>query len=513
MSFKAFRYRLPILLAAFMLSVFCFDTTVSAANNTNNAVSTGTQAAPAEAVSLPQVKRVLILGIDGMHAVDLDNFVQANPQSALARIKKMALTYTNASTSKPSDSFPGILSIVTGGSPYSAGVFYEVSYDRALSPAGSKCATKGTEVLLDETIDIDPEAIEGGGGISPERLPLDGNNGCTPVFPHDLLRVNTVFEVAKAAGMHTAWADKQPAYEIVNGPSGHGVDDLYTPELHHNGSSKSLEKIYAFDQLRLNAIMNEINGKDHTGAKAAPVPAIFGFTFQAITVGQKLKAGMGYKDPAGTPSDGLADALQHTDHSIGQILDELEKRGLLDSTAIILTAKHGQSPMDINKKQIVDEKIIPNLVNGIQKDLVAEVSGDDIGLLWLSDQSKTDQAVATLNSHKKEAHIDRVIAGNELKQLFRDPKTDARTPDIVVVPEFGVIYTKPTNPTIAEHGGFNHEDLNVPLLVANPAIAPQEIHTAVQTAQIAPTVLKLLKLNPSLLKAVQIEKTLVLPAL
>jgi Type I phosphodiesterase / nucleotide pyrophosphatase len=460
-----------------------------------------------------RVKHVLLLGIDGFHALDLENYVLSHPQSALAKLKSMALTYTNASTTMPSDSFPGILSMVTGGTPFSTGVYYESSYDRALSPPGSKCATKGTAILLDESIDINPDAFDGGGGISAEKVPLDGSRGCVPVFPHDLLRVNTIFEVIKKAGLRTAWADKQPGYEIVNGPSGHGVDDLFTPELHFNASSKSLEKIKAFDDLRLRAILNQIDGKDHTGAHAAPVPAIFGMTFQAITVGQKLKAGMGYTDTIGTPSDPLLAAMEYTDQSIGKILSELEARKLTSSTVVILTAKHGQSPIDITKKQIVDQKIIPDLLNGISKDLVAQASGADIMLLWLTDPKRTSEAVATLKAHEREGHIRKVLSGEALRLMFPDPLRDSRAPDLIVEPEFGVIYAKPTSPAIAEHGGFLEEDTHVALLIAHPTLKPQEIRAAVHTTQIAPTILHLLGLDPAQLKAVQIEKTQVLPAM
>jgi hypothetical protein len=37
--------------------------------------------------------------------------------------------------------------------------------------------------------------------------------------------------VVRAKGGRTAWADKHPAYDLVNGPSGKGVEDLYTPEI------------------------------------------------------------------------------------------------------------------------------------------------------------------------------------------------------------------------------------------------------------------------------------------
>ena len=72
--------------------------------------------------------------------------------------------------------------------------------------------------------------------------------------------------------MHTAWTDKQMGYEIVQGPSGNGVDDLYTPELHYNAVSKSLSKIEGFDDMRVQAILNQIDGKDHTGTKKNRFP-------------------------------------------------------------------------------------------------------------------------------------------------------------------------------------------------------------------------------------------------
>ncbi|MGI9075508.1 MAG: alkaline phosphatase family protein [Bryobacteraceae bacterium] len=460
-----------------------------------------------------KVDRVLLLGIDGMHALDLESYVKSHPASALAKLKSMGLDYTNASTSKPSDSFPGILSMVTGGSPFSTGVYYEISYDRALSPPGSNCATAGTELALDESIDINPDAVDGGGGLDPKKLPLDGSHGCVPVYPHNLLRVNTIFEISKAAGLRTAWADKQPSYEIVNGPSGHGVDDLFVPELHFNAVTKSLEKIEGFDDLRLNAILNEIAGKDHTGNSPAPVPAIFGMTFQAITVGQKLKAGMGYTDGTGTPSAALLSAFDYTDKSIGKIIDALQARNLLSTTAIVLTAKHGQSPIDIAKRQIVDQKIIPKAVDGVNKDFVREASGDDIMLLWLSDHSKTADAVSALSAHQSEAHIQRILSGPALQLLFPDPQQDSRAPDIVVEPELGVIYTKPNSPGIAEHGGFCDEDTHIPLLIANPGLKPGEIRAPVTTMQIAPTILRLLGLDPNQLQAVRIEGTQVLPAM
>ena len=456
------------------------------------------------------IRHVLLLSIDGLHEQDLDRYTTLHPNSALAQLTHLGVTYTNASTSKPSDSFPGLLSMVTGGSPRSTGVFYDDSYDRNLSAPGSNCSTKGTEVVYDESIDKNSNALDAGGGIDPAALPLDGSNGCKPVFPHSFLRVNTIFEVARQAGLYTAWSDKHPAYDLVNGPSGTGVADLYTPEIASTDGTRLGTQ--AYDDLKVQAILNEIAGKDHTGTKQEPVPAIFGMNFQAVSVTQKL-AGDGYLDSTGTPSPELQAALDHTDQSVGKMLDALRTQGLFSSTVVILSAKHGQSPIDPSLRQIVDKHIIPNLVNSVQPGLLAQATEDDVALIWLNDQTKTNAVVATLNANKAQAHIDTILSGASLQQFFNDPTKDSRTPDIIVLPEHGVIYAKLTATKIAEHGGFSEDDTHVALFLANPHLNKESITTPVQTTQIAPTILQLLGLDPNSLQAVGIEHTQVLPGL
>jgi hypothetical protein len=219
------------------------------------------------------IKHVLLISVDGLHAVDLANYVKTHPDSTLAKLSDRGVTYTKAFASRPSDSFPGLLAIVIGGTPRSTGVYYDNSYDRKLSPPGSNCSTIGTEAVLDESIDINPDLLSGGGNpgfnassIDPAKLPLDPSNGCQPVYPHSYLRVNTIFEVIKKAGGYTAWADKHPEYDLVNGPSGQGVDDLYTPEINNADSPTSkVTDTEAYDDIKVTAILNQIDGKTATG--------------------------------------------------------------------------------------------------------------------------------------------------------------------------------------------------------------------------------------------------------
>jgi Type I phosphodiesterase / nucleotide pyrophosphatase len=457
-------------------------------------------------------RHILLISVDGMHAVDLARYVRAYPHSPLAELSEIGVTYRNASTSRPSDSFPGLLSMVTGGTPRSTGVYYDDSYDRTLSPPGSNCATVGTEVLYDESIDINSNTIDGGGGINPAALPLDPAKGCTPVYPHSYLRVNTIFEVIKAHGLRTAWSDKHLAYDIVNGPSGHGVDDLYTPEIAANSVTDSVALTEGYDSLKVQTILNEIDGKDHTGTTTVGVPAIFGMNFQAVSVAQKLPTG-GYLDANATPSPSLLGALNFVDDSLGMMVKELKAQQLFSSTVIIITAKHGQTPIDRSKSRIVDDSIIPNPVNSVQSNLLAQATEDDVALLWLKDQRQTKTVVAVLNANKSQAAIKSVLWGDAIEDLFDDPLKDPRTPDIVVLPITGVIYASPTATKIAEHGGFNHDDTNVALLVANPHLRERTIWAPVSTTQIAPSILRFLGIDADSLQAVRIEHTHLLPDL
>jgi len=474
--------------------------------------------------------RILLLSIDGMHAMDLARFVRTYPNSTLAGLLSNAVSYTTASCGKPADSFPGMMAIATGGSPISTGVYYDSSYDRTLWPPGVFSGPTGTAVVYNETIDFNANVIDGGGGLNPNLMPRQPPLG-TAVYPHNYLRVNTIFEVIKAAGYRTAWSDKHLADEMILGPSGQGVDDLYLLEINgvnacagcNVSTTKSLDATKAFDDLKVQGVLNQINGLDHTGSNNVGVPTIFGMNFQSVSVSQRLKTNKntagttistgplagpgGYLDGSGTPSLLLSNALNYVDAEIGRMVTALQSNGLLNSTYIIVTAKHGQAPIDPTKLNIVSPTLIPGLVG--PTDPVLTTSGDDAQLLWLQNQANTAAAVSVLLANQTNASIQDIWANDLLKLHFPDPLLDPRTPDMIVIGKPGTIYA--TSSKIAEHGGFNDQDVNVPIAISNPSLPPQTIKTAVTTAQLAPTILQLLGLNPFALQAVQIEKTAVLP--
>src|SRR5271166_999100 len=532
-------------------------------------------------------QHVLLISVDGMHSLDFQNCASGLPGvnngapycPNLAALGTTGTAYMNATTSKPSDSFPGLMAIVSGGSPRSVGAFYDVAFDRSLAPplvttgngvAGGPCGpgvvAPGTTTEYEEGIDIDQSQLNGGapsgdGGINSidkDRLPRDPSQNCAPVMPWNFVRTNTIFGVIHKAGGYTAWSDKHPAYSSVSGPGdGTNVDDYYSPEINStvialpvitplglnctpipdpksdlSAYTNSFQNIQCYDTLKINAILNEIDGKTHNGQGSAPVPAVFGMNFQSVSVGQKLiekNVGTGgYLDAAGTPTSFLLNEIQLVDAAVGEWVSELKKQGLLDSTLIVITAKHGQSPIDPNRffpipghsgqNGTTPANLIasylpwsesPNNPNGIGP------TEDDVSLLWLSHQSYLSNAVSILEANANMAGFGEMFYGPSITTMFTAPGTgpgqDPRTPDIIVTPNYGVVYTG-SSKKLAEHGGFSHDDTNVIMLFSNPAFKPSSINTPVTTMQVAPTVLKALGLDPNQLQSVQQEGTAVLPA-
>jgi len=503
--------------------------------------------------SKPQIKHVLLISVDGLHALDVALFVNTHPGSALAELAAHAVTYSNARTPANSDSFPGLLALITGGSPVSHGLFYDVSFDRTLfDPTNTNCSGRpGNAMIFDESIDKYNTNNVSLDVIDLTKLPrrVDGHGNCVPVFPHDAIRANTIFEVVKQTGGHTAWADKHPAYDLVNGPSGKGVDDLFTPEITNvNGFDATVSVVCTAenDNKKVRAILNEIHGLKHDGTRGPGTPTVFGMNFQAVSFGQKLSKDNfdgsctndidpklngqpgGYKDGSGTPTDVLAYGLEKTDQALRSMISALKDQGIYESTLFIVAAKHGQSPINpvkVNKPGHFTDLVatLPDATTNPAAMILANVAAcssgpcglvqdDDVALIWLPDQSKTKQVTAYLNANANALFIEEVMAGTELKLKFNDPLHDSRTPDILVQPIYGTIYTTSSKKN-EEHGGFSFGDTNVGLIVSNPGLQPRVLKSPVATSQVAATILQSLGIPSNRLKSVEVEKTAPLPGL
>jgi len=542
-------------------------------------------AADASAVGSAKIKHVLLLSIDGMHAVDLFNCVHGiaganngDPYCPnMAALLPTAINYVAAVSSKPSDSFPGITALVSGGTPKSTGIYYDVAYDRSLDApakttgtglAAGPCrpyeAPTGTTTDFDQGIDFDDTKLNGGapgaalteGGIAsidPQKLERDPQAGCAPVYPWNFIRTNTIFGVVHAAGGYTAWIDKHPSYSVVAGPGGTSLDDYYSPEVDSmvvplpgirtaQGAScatvrdpagmsswtSSFLNIQCYDALRVGALLNEIGGKTHNGAPAV-VPAVFGMNFQSVYIGQSLNEPTvgpgGYQNAAALPGAELLQEIEYVDTSIGVLVQALKDAGLYQNTLIIITAKHGESPIDPTR-YVANGTITPatlmaqaNYIPYSESPLNPTGIGateDDVSVLWLLPGVSVSPAVALLQQNAAAIGLGEIYYGPTLALNYNvpglGPGQDPRSPDIIVTPNVGVTYSNSTT-MIGDHGGFGHDDNNVILLVALPSFTAQTVSNATTTGQVAPTILAALGLDPMALDAVQAEGTRMLPGL
>lgn len=131
-----------------------------------------------------------------------------------------------------------------------------------------------------EDIDYDSTLLFSG-GINPAHLLRAKINGnCTPIYPHQRLRVNTIFEVVKSKGKETAYTDKHPSYDLVRGPSGKGLSKGYFPEI--TALPNTVDGVITYDQYHIDAFLLWLEGKSPANAEGSlkGVPTLFGGNFQ-----------------------------------------------------------------------------------------------------------------------------------------------------------------------------------------------------------------------------------------
>ena len=438
-------------------------------------------AADTSPVGSGKIKHVLLLSIDGMHAVDFYNCAHgiAGANSGepycpnLAALGKTGVNYVAASSSKPSDSAPGLMALVTGGTPKTTGIYYDVAFDRTLdgpeittgtglaaAPCTPFAAPIGTTTDNDQGIDIDDTKLNGGApgygltdgtaaSIDPKKLSRNPAAGCAPVYPWNFLRTNTIFSVIHAAGGYTAWIDKHPSYAMVAGPGGTGLDDYYSPEVSStpvalpgvktsegvscatvrdataSSWNGSFQDIQCYDALRVDALLNEIAGKRHTGSPAV-TPAIMGMNFQAVYTGESVSepnVGVGgYQNAAALPSALLVQQIESVDLSIGDIVNALKDRGIYDDTLIIITAKHGGSPIDPSR-YVADGANTPATLMGtripfsespLNPDGIGATE-DDVSVLWLNKGESVTSAVELLEKNAAAIGLGQIYYGPALR--------------------------------------------------------------------------------------------------
>ena len=552
-------------------------------------------------------KHVLLISVDGMHQSDLDWYIANHPNSTLAKLAHTGSEYTDAATSNPSDSDPGGTALMTGGNPRSTGVYYDVEYNHHTDEPGAACTpgrpATGGDVIYDspddalanvadfinpsngsfpsfdengsiypQGVDTNPAAImnlhNGASSFNIATFPVDPAT-CTNVMPWDYLGDNTIFQVIHQAGLRTAWSDKHAVYMSFNGPGSNGqsIDDYFGPEIDSqavepNGVPYPQDDDWAhieaatkqYDGYKVQAILNEIDGFDHSGKTKVGTPAIFGMNFQAVSVAQKIRSTPAnlIKNANGTyttsapqpggyqwihgrlvPGPVLSSALDYVDTQLARMVAAIRKHRLGGSTTIIVTAKHGQSPQDPNKLITVQDGPIISAINAAWAQthpdntrLIVAGTDDDLWQSYLSDnsQSACDFVKTYLWDHTAQGYdvnknpvtvqhsgLTHIWAGAQAAHFFGVPADNGHYPDVFGKVQEGIVYSGPTK--LAEHGGMNTGDRHVLMIINGPGIRPQVDRAPVETTQIAPTILALLGLDPAALSAVRVEGTQVLPGL
>ncbi|HTC70339.1 MAG TPA: alkaline phosphatase family protein [Acidothermaceae bacterium] len=553
-------------------------------------------------------KHVLLISVDGMHQSDLDWYIANHPSSTLAKLTRTGSEYTNAATSNPSDSDPGGTALMTGGNPKTTGIYYDVEYSHTTDEPGAACTpgqpATGGDVIYDSPDDklasvndfINPangtfpsfdengSIFPGGVDTNPAAIMNLKNDAssfntatfpvnpatCTNIMPWDYLGDNTIFQVIHNAGLRTAWSDKHAVYMSFNGPGSNGqsIDDYFGPEIDSqavepNGVPYPQDNDWAhidaatkqYDGYKVQAILNEIDGLDHSGSTKVGTPAIFGMNFQTVSVAEKIPStpttligpdkngnyttsapqagGYQFVDGKLVPGPVLSSALDYTDAQLARMVAEIKKDGLSASTTIIVTAKHGQSPQNPNELVTIPDGPIISAINAAwaqtnpsNTKLIVAGTDDDVWQSYLSDNSQAaDNFVKNyLWNHTAQGEdvdhnpvtvqhsgLAQIWAGAGAAHFFGVSVNNGHYPDVFGKVQEGVVYSGPTK--LAEHGGMNVGDQHVLMVVNGPNIPAQVNSAAVETTQVAPTILSVLGLNPAALDAVRTEGTKVLPGL
>jgi hypothetical protein len=175
--------------------------------------------------------------------------------------------------------------------------------------------------------------------------------------------------------------------------------------------------------LHVQAVINEIDGFNHDHSRRVGVPTVFGTNLQSVSVGEKLavdpvtRAKGGYADVLGTPNSGLAQEFDFVDQSLRTIVGELKSQRLYDSTLIIVSAKHGQSPIDGSERRGIGGGQLAATIGSAD---AFDIS-DDGSLIWLTDSSLRPSVVALLSqpSSQQALGIQEIFADASLRNKVR----------------------------------------------------------------------------------------------
>ncbi len=250
----------------------------------------------------------------------------------------------------------------------------------------------------------------------------------------------------------------------------------------------------------------------------------------------------GVRDPGPTGADGdpmthLAAAAATADAQVGKIIDELEARGELDDTLVVLTADHGSvAGKNFYGKSVAerdygyfnwyygDPENDTVTYNRPQDALLPLVATGNVGLsysdsmlrAWLKDQSpaKVSQAVQVMKGlpavtavwRRHGSHYDlatpvrwdrmgsigeRVWFAQHAQELV-DTEAAAYGPDVIATLPDDTTYS-----VAGDHGGIQRAAQQIPIVFAGAGLSSRDLRAEVRSVDIMPTILRAMGIRPT----------------
>jgi len=428
---------------------------------------------------------VLIIDVAGLHARDLDLWVRTHPGTTLAALSARGDTFTNAWL--PSDDpVVGLLALATAGTPLSTNLPAESFFARDLSPAEGDCRGSGTVVELA----MSSAAI----GLTIARDPA---RGCAPVQPHQMLLLNTIFDLVRARGGQTVWAgDDDRRVDLLRGWENTGLSDAVA---YPSGADA-----HAADERRVVSMKRWIDGKVSDTNTVTTTPTLMGLSLSEFAEAQQSH--VAYRDGMGTLTPTAEGALLHVDQQMGNLVEALQRKGVYERTWILVTSTQLFGPADNRPRIHTTSARIKHALARVGIPAASLAVSSDC-LVWLRDERQAEAAAAVLWRERAKLGIDSVSAGHDLAAPVYGAST--RAPSLQLHLENGWLWDAPSS--LASHSGSAEDTRHVAMLVSGAQLGHRSDPTLVPTTQAAALLLRALGLEKLDLEAQQHEHAPALP--
>ena len=410
-------------------------------------------AASSDGVAAPRpAERVFVIMLDGTRP----DILRMSRAPNLAGLAAHGATFTQARTTYPSQTRVSFVTLPTGAYPGHHGI-----------------------IGGDDAKDAQWRTI-----------PM-GNDD--PIAAQSLVARHTIFEEATAAGLTSLYAAMK-GYELVGARGAtwtiNGKNTLDRVAWEHRyvadvGGSSDLAAGYKLalsrqllDQVlevvrkhRPNLVVMNLGSVDYTGHAFGPRSP----RYQA--------------------------AIEFVDGLVGDLLRELERLGLREGTAFVVSADHGFSDVDGTRPVTADaekEGLPPLKAAGIEH-FAVNTGGASVGV-YIRDKARVAEAAGILRraSWCEAIYCEDARAGcdrslHDLGSYFPD-----RSPDLMV--DIDDDATLDHQPQPGQHGSLRDSDMRIPLILSGAGIARGLVLGKASLIDVAPTALRLLGLKPTVMK-------------